>query len=79
MVGIQLSVSGKLKLNNFTCSTGYEDEANIGTIAIMRQPHNVWLWCYAFDIYGSPLVNFCGRDSLDGFANFIQQLKRIYK
>lgn len=79
MVGIQLSVSGKLKLNSFTCSTGNEDDANIGTIALMRQPHNVWLWCYAFDIYGSPLVSFCGHDNLDEFANFIQQLKRIFK
>lgn len=79
LVGIQLSVDGELKLNNFTCSTGNEVNVNIGTIALMRQPHNAWLWGYAFDIYDSPIVNFCGHDELDGFTNFIQQLKRIYK
>lgn len=78
-VGIQLSVEGKLRLNNFTCSAGSEKESSIGILAIVRQPHNVWLWSYAFDKLGSPVVNLCGHDELDGFAKFIQQLKRFHK
>lgn len=79
LVGIQFSVTGKLKLNEFSCSTGRENDVEIGTFALMRQPHNAWLWTYAFDEYANPLVNFCGFDDLDGFANLVPFLKRIYK
>lgn len=78
LVGIQFAVTGKLKLNDFSCSTGKENEIEIATFALMRQPYNVWLWAYIFDAYGNPLVNFCGYDDLDGFAKFIPCLKRIY-
>lgn len=79
LVGVQFSVNGKLTLNNFTCSKGWENDLKISTFALMRQPHNVWLWGYAFDDSGNPLVNFCGHDDLDGLAKFVQTLKRIYR
>jgi hypothetical protein len=44
----------------------------------MRQPHNAWVWAYAFDENNEPIVNFCGFDDLDGLANFIPFLKRKY-
>lgn len=77
-VGIQFSVSGLLNIANFKCSTGVENAVEVYTFALVRQPHNVWLWVYAFDKYGTPIINFCGRDDLDGLANFIPLLKSKY-
>lgn len=77
-VGVQFSVSGWLSLNDFSCSNGDEDDICIATIAIVRQPHNAWVWAYVFDINDQLVVNFCGYDDLDGLANFIPFLKRKY-
>ena len=77
-VGVQFSVSGKLSLNDFSCSNGSESTTNIKTLALVRQPHNVWLWVYAFDEYNRPVVNFCGHDDLDGLAIYVDELKSIY-
>lgn len=77
LVGVQFSVEGQLKLNELSCFVGNEIPVNIKTIALMRQPHNVWLWVYAFDINDNPIVNFCGYDHLDGFSKFVMTLKRL--
>lgn len=79
LVGVQFTVNGTLRLNEFTCSTGYENEVEITTFALMRQPNNVWLWVYAFDQNNNPVVNFCGYDRLDGLANFTSEIERIYQ
>lgn len=79
LVGIQFDVNGSLSLDDFSCSKGYEPDAQIRTIAFLRQPHNAWVWTYAFNENGSPLVNFCGHDDLDGMANFIPKLNGLYK
>lgn len=78
LVGVQFSVCGSLNISNFKCSQGFENDVDISTFAIMRQPYNVWLWVYAFDKFGNPIINFCGHDELDGLASFIPMLKRIY-
>lgn len=78
LVGIEFSVKGKLKLNEFSCSTGKEKDVRIRTFALMRQPHNVWLWAYTFGIFGIPRVNFCGYEDLDGLAKLVSFFKRIY-
>jgi hypothetical protein len=78
LVGVQFSVSGWLRMDDFKCSNGDEDEIFISTLAVMRQPHNAWVWAYAFDENNEPIVNFCGFDDLDGLANFIPFLKRKY-
>ena len=77
LVGVQFSVEGQLRLNELTCSVNNENPVNIKTLALMRQPHNVWLWVYAFDINDNPIVNFCGHDDLDGFSKFVSSLKRL--
>lgn len=78
LVGIEFNVQGRLSLNNFSCSKGYETEVEVGFIAFLRQPNNAWVWTYAFDEDGSPIVNFCGHDDLDGMANFIPKLSGLY-
>lgn len=77
LVGVQFSVKGQLRLNELTCSVGNGNPVNIKTFALMRQPHNVWLWVYVFDINDNPIVNFCGYDDLDGFSKFVPSLKRL--
>lgn len=78
LVGVQFSVSGSLRMDNFKCSDGWEYEIQVSTFALMRQPNNVWLWVYAFDEDNIPVANFCGTDSIDGLANFIPFLERKY-
>lgn len=78
LVGVQFSVSGWLNLDEFECWDGDEGEVYVGTLALMRQPHNAWLWAYLFDEGNNPVANFCGHDDLDGLANFIPFLKRKY-
>ena len=65
----------KIKLYDFSCSTGNEKEEYVKTFALMRQPHNAWLWAYMFDNCDTPIVNFCGFDDLDGFSKFVTILK----
>lgn len=77
-VGVQFEVCGRLSLDDFSCSKGNELEARIRTIAFLRHPKNAWVWVYAFDNEGRPLVNFSGFDDFDGMANFIQQLSGFY-
>ena len=48
LVGIQFTVKGSINLSSFSCSKGNEGKVNIKTFAVMRQPNNAWLWCYAF-------------------------------
>lgn len=80
LVGVQLSVIGDLSLDDFSCSMGWEDNMSIGTLAVMRQPHNAWLCCYAFDEDGTPVANFCGHDNLNnGLSEYVKHLKKIYK
>lgn len=74
-VGLQFTVDGKLNLGDFSCSNGDEGVVQIKTFAVVRQPHNVWLWCYAFDKNNMPCVNFCGHDDLDGLRHFYSELK----
>lgn len=78
LVGVKFSVSGILRMNDFKCSEGNEDDIQVSTFAVMRQPYNAWLWCYAFDEDDAPVANFCGTDLIDGLSNFIPFLKRKY-
>lgn len=73
LVGIQLSVKGKLDLSNFPNGRVLD----IRTIAFLRQPHNVWVWGYAFDKNRHPIVNFCGYDDLDGLAQFVSNYEKL--
>lgn len=75
MVGIQFEVTGILDLTSLCKDLKQE---NITTFALMRQPHNVWLWGYAFDRNHQPIVNFCGHDELDGLARFITEIECKY-
>lgn len=77
LVGVQFSVEGQLRLNELTCSIDNENPVNIKTFALMRQPHNAWLWVYVFDMNDNPIVNFCGYDDFDEFFKFIPCLKKI--
>lgn len=72
LVGVQFSVKGRL---NFSSISPRKGRKEIKTLAIMRQPHNVWLWAYAFDKDNNPIINFCGHDVLDGLRNFVDDLE----
>lgn len=76
LVGLQFSVYGTLKMNDFKCSNGCEEDIQVSTLALMRQSHNTWLWAYAFDEDNTPVANFYGTDLIDGLANFVSFLKR---
>lgn len=78
LVGVQFSVDGYLKMNDFSCSKGHEDTIYVSTFALVRQPHNAWLWVYAFDEDNQPIANFCGFDDLGGLSNFLPFLKRRF-
>lgn len=75
LVGIQLKTNGKIHMDEFECSTGLEGCPSVKTLAVMRQPENVWLWVYAFDENDTPIANFGGYDNLDGLATYVDNLK----
>ena len=49
-VGIQMSVEGWLDLDQYISSSPLDGPINVRTLAIMRKPHNVWLWVYMFKL-----------------------------
>lgn len=75
LVGVQFQINGTFRMNEFSCSNGFEDDIEIKTLALMRQPYNAWLWAYAFDENDMPIANFCGHDDLDGLAKYISMLE----
>lgn len=79
LVGVVFSVFGYLRMNDFSCSNGLEDDIQVSTFAIMRQPNNAWLWAYAFDEDNTPVANFCGTDLMGGLARFVPFLKRKFQ
>lgn len=77
-VGIQMDVDGWLYLGDYLPSSPFNDSVWIRTLAIMRQPHNVWLWVYMFDENNNPVAAFCGLDcELDSFAKYVRELNRL--
>lgn len=75
-----MSVNGWLDLGEYCPSSSMSKSVNVRTVAVMRQPRNVWLWVYMFDDAGQPIAVFCGTDSFDentGFAKYVNELKRI--
>jgi hypothetical protein len=75
LVGVQFDVSGELDLSELDDSLDY---VNIKTVAVMRQPYNVWLWVYMFDDEDNNIVNFCGNDDIDGFKEYIDKLQEKF-
>ena len=76
-VGIQMSVEGWLDLDQYNSSSPLDGPINVRTLAIMREPHNVWLWVYMFDECDRPIAAFCGTDGFDesnSFARYVQEL-----
>lgn len=79
-VGVQMNVDGWLDLDEYHPDNSLDGPVNVQTIAIMRQPHNVWLWVYMFDENNEPIAAFCGTDGLDetdSFAKYVKELKRM--
>ena len=73
LVGIQIGTDGYFDFSDFP--NGPDGEVYITTIAIMRQPHNAWLWIYMFDENHNPVAQICGFDELDGFAKLVKNMK----
>ena len=79
-VGIQMSVDGWLDLDEYVSISPLDGPVNVRTLAVMRQPHNVWLWTYMFDENDQPVAAFCGTDGFDetnSFAKYVHELKRM--
>lgn len=79
-VGVQMSVNGWLDIGEYSPSSPINESVNVRTLAIMRQPHNVWLWVYMFDDDDQPVAAFCGTDGFEetnSFAKYVKELKRI--
>lgn len=78
LVGVQITVSGELYLNKN--DSILSEIHNIATIAIMRQPHNAWLWVYVFDDNDEQIAVYCGFDDMDkGLAEYVFHLRRRYE
>lgn len=78
MLGVQFSTVGTLQFYEIKgCPTNIKSTC-INTVAVMRKPHNAWLWLYMFDNGGNPIASFCGHDDLDGFARYDELLKQKY-
>jgi hypothetical protein len=75
LVGVQFETYGILDLSSLDSSL---DLVNIKTVAVMRQPHNVWLWVYMFDDEDNNIINFCGNDDIDGFKEYIDKLELLF-
>lgn len=74
-VGIQFEVDNYFPLGRY----GYPKErVKVDIVALVRQPHNAWLWAYLMDEYGNNIATFCGYDDLDGLARFVLDLKKEY-
>ena len=69
-VGVQMSVNGWLDLGEYSPSSPINESVNVKTLAILRQPHNVWLWVYMFDDDDQPVAAFCGTDGFDESNSF---------
>ncbi len=81
LVGIQLDVSGSLSVKQLPGYSGNDEEIPVSTIAVVRQPHNVWLWIHLFDENGQYVAAFSGTEKnafSDDFPNYISELKRSY-
>lgn len=79
-VGVQMDVDGWLDLDEYVLFSPIDGPVNIRTLAIMRKPHNVWLWVYMFNETNQPVAAFCGTDGFDeinSFAKYVKELKRI--
>ena len=74
LVGVQFEVDGTLDLSNFDASLEFVD---IKAVAVMRRPHNVWLWIYMFDEDHNNVITFCGHDDIDGFAAYVRLLDEL--
>lgn len=76
-VGVQLSVEGCLDIGDYLPNSPFNEPVMIATLAIMRQPHNIWLWVYMFDESNNPVAAFCGTDSLDDLNSFVKYVKEL--
>lgn len=79
-VGVQMTVDGRLNLNEYKSLSPLSGPSYVKTLAIMRQPHNVWLWVYMFNENDQPIAVFCGTEGLNetnSFAKYVKELKRI--
>lgn len=79
-VGVQMNVDGWLDIDEYLPLSPISGPVNIRTLAIMRQPHNVWLWVYMFDENDQPVAAFCGTEGFDetnSFAKYVKELKRM--
>lgn len=79
-VGVQMNVNGLLDLGRYSDSSTI-NTVHITTLAVMRQPHNIWLWVYMFDDSNQPVAAFCGTEGIDknnGFAKYVMELKRFH-
>lgn len=76
MVGVEFDTEGEICLSKY----GYKEEEStrISRVAVMRQPHNVWVWVYMIDVYGECVATFCGHDELDGLAYFVDDMKKEF-
>lgn len=79
-VGVKMSVNGWLDLGGYSPSSPISQSVNVRTIAVMRQPHNIWLRVYMFDEEDQPVAAFCGTDGYDeenSFAKFVKELNTL--
>ncbi|MGN0049535.1 MAG: hypothetical protein ACI37U_11660 [Bacteroides sp.] len=79
-VGVELTVKGSLRLDNFSCSDGTEDDnVDIEAFSIVHKSGDSRVWVYGFDSEEYNIVNFRGTDEEDGLPIFTSFLKRVYR
>ena len=78
LVGVQLEVCGELYFGDIPAYPGEDDDVFVKTVAVMRQPNNVWLWLYLFDENHNPIASISGLEG-DIMANELTQFVTALK
>lgn len=80
LVGVELTVKGSLRLDNFSCSDGTEDDnVDIEAFAFVHRSGDSRVWVYGFDSEEDNIVNFRGTEDEEGLSIFTSFLKRVYR
>ena len=78
-VGIQVDVYGYLNISELPGYDGNEEDVLIQTIAIVRQPHNVWLWMHLFDENNQYVASFSGTEKdimANELSHYVEKLNK---
>lgn len=84
-IGIQFSTRGMLRINEINVNNNpHIAPISIKTLAMVRQPHNAWVYAWLFDNNDQPVMTVCGFDGIDNDGLYLLhkyqlELHKLYK